>query len=113
MRAVGFSTGALARGDFQTALQMLRASNASAVELSALRQDELIPLVQHLDQLELSGFEYVSVHAPSKMEPSFEPVALDLLEQVASRGWPIIVHPDAMSTAKEWARLGNRLCIEN
>ncbi len=113
MRLIGFSTGALARGDFQRALQMLRASNASAVELSALRQDELIPLVQHLDQLELSAFKYVSFHAPSKMEPSFEPAALKLLEQVASRGWPIIVHPDAMSMQEEWAHLGNRLCIEN
>jgi hypothetical protein len=47
------------------------------------------------------------------MEPSFEPVALELLEQVASRGWPIIVHPDAMSSQKGWARLGNHLCIEN
>jgi hypothetical protein len=83
------------------------------VELSALRQHELAPLVEQLDRLDLSHFEYVSLHAPSSMEPGFEATALRYLEKVARRGWPIIVHPDAMYTRQEWARLGNRLCIEN
>jgi hypothetical protein len=38
---------------------------------------------------------------------------LELLAQVAARKWPIIVHPDAMHTPAEWARLGDCLCIEN
>src|SRR5690242_8016114 len=106
-------TGALARGDFHRALEMLAGKNGSAVELSALRQDELAPLVEQLDRLDLSQFEYVSFHAPSSMEPAFETIALGLLEQVARRGWPIIVHPDAVHSLKEWVRLGDRLCIEN
>jgi hypothetical protein len=113
MRTIGFSTGALARGDFRAALHMLVGKNGSAVELSALRQEELAPLVGELDRLDLGNFEYVSFHAPSSMEPAFEAVALRLLEQVALRGWPIIVHPDAMYRRQEWARLGDRLCIEN
>jgi hypothetical protein len=113
MRSIGFSTGALALGDFRAALQMLAQKGSSAVELSALRQHELAPLVEQLDRLDLSHFEYVSLHAPSSMEPAFEPAALRLLEHVARRGWPIIVHPDAMFTRQEWARLGNRLCVEN
>jgi hypothetical protein len=113
MRSIGFSTGALALGDFRAALHMLADKNSSAVELSALRQHELPQLVEQLDRLDLSHFEYVSLHAPSSMEPGFEPIALPLLEQVARRGWPIIVHPDAMYNRQEWARLGNRLCIEN
>lgn len=113
MRNIGFSTGALARGDFRAALRMLVGKNTSAVELSALRQEELATLVDQLDRVDLGNFEYISFHAPSAMEPTFEAVALRLLEQVALRGWPIIVHPDAMFQRQEWARLGNRLCIEN
>jgi hypothetical protein len=113
MRFIGFSTGALARNDFRKALQMLIGKNVSAVELSALRQDELVPLVEQLDQLDLSPFKYVSFHAPSSMEQAFEPLAVELLLQVAARKWPIIVHPNAMYNPSEWRRLGNCLCIEN
>jgi hypothetical protein len=113
MRSIGFSTGALARGDFRAALDMLAGKNCTAVELSALRQEELAPLVEHLDQLNLKQFNYVAFHAPSSMEPGFEPAALKLLERVALRGWPIIVHPNAIYTPGAWARLGDRLCIEN
>lgn len=113
MRNIGFSTGALARGDFRAALRMLAGKNVSAVELSALRQEELAPLVDQLDRVDLGNFAYISFHAPSAMEPAFEAVALRLLDQIALRGWPIIVHPDAMYQRQEWARLGNRLCIEN
>jgi hypothetical protein len=92
---------------------MLADRNICAVELSALRQEELVPLVSALERLDLSGFDYVSFHAPSAMERAFEQIALKFLEQVASRGWPIIVHPDAMFTPSEWARLGDCLCVEN
>jgi len=113
MRRVGFSTGALARGDFRKALQMLAGKNVNAVELSALRQDELTPLVKQLGELDLTSFKYVSFHAPSSIDQSFESKALELLEEVAARKWPIIVHPDAMHTPSEWNRLGECLCIEN
>jgi hypothetical protein len=113
MRRVGFSTGALARGDFRKALQMLAGKDVSAVELSALRQDELMPLVKQLGELDLTSFNYVSFHAPSSIDRSFESKALELLEEVAARKWPIIVHPDAMHTPADWNRLGECLCIEN
>lgn len=92
---------------------MLADKNLCAVELSALRQEELVPLVEALERLDLSTFDYVSFHAPSAMERSFEQTALSLLERVASHEWPIIVHPDAMFMPSEWARLGGCLCIEN
>jgi|ERR1035438_8646802 hypothetical protein len=113
MKRIGFSTGALARGDFRQALQMLSDKKANAVELSALRQNELEQLVNQLGQLDLSRFQYISFHAPSAMEQSYEPAALELLQQVAARNWPIIVHPDAMHTPAKWACLGDCLCIEN
>jgi hypothetical protein len=113
MRCIGFSTGALARSDFRRALRMLADKDVSALELSALRQDELTPVVEELGRLDLGHFQYISFHAPSSMEQSFEPRALGLLEQVAARKWPIIVHPDVMHTFEEWASLGDCLCIEN
>jgi hypothetical protein len=53
MRTAGFSTGALARGDYRHALEMLSDKPVTAVELPALRQDELRPLVEDLDNLNL------------------------------------------------------------
>ena len=113
MPAIGFSTGALARGDAQRGLQMLRATTANAVELSALRQNELPALVALLDELDLEQFDYVSVHAPSALEPQYENTALELLAQVRARGWPIIVHPDAMHNRLAWAQFGELLYVEN
>ena len=43
------------------------------MELSALREAELGPLVAALDSLDLSEMDYVSVHAPSKYDPGREP----------------------------------------
>ena len=113
MKVIGFSTGALARGDFRKALRMIEGKGLSALELSALRQDELQPLVEQIEALDLSAFKYISFHAPSSIEIGFEQEALGLLGQVAEKGWPIIVHPDAMHEPREWGRLGDRLCLEN
>ena len=46
MRRIGFSTGAIARGDFRTALTRMQEHEIEAVELSALRIDELAPLIE-------------------------------------------------------------------
>jgi hypothetical protein len=96
MRMIGFSTGALARGDYRRALRMLANKDVNAVELSALRLEELRPLVEDLDNLDLRKFRYVAFHAPSSLDPSFEAATIKLLEHVAGRGWTIIVHPNAM-----------------
>jgi hypothetical protein len=113
MRTIGFSTGALAKDNFRQALLMMADKPVNAVELSALRQGELAPLVEQANTLDLKKYVYTAVHAPSSIEASFEREVLRLLEQVASYGWPIIVHPDAMHTPSDWARFGSLLCIEN
>ena len=92
---------------------MLADKPMNAVELSALRQDELQPLVDDLGNLNLHQFAYVAFHAPSSMHPSFELPAIKLLEYVAARGWPIIVHPNAMHNPVAWAHFDHLLCIEN
>jgi len=113
MRLIGFSTGALTRDDFRGALRILAQKDVHAVELSALRQYELVPLVEQLDALDLHQFTYTSFHAPSVMDREFEPIAVNALDQVASRRWPIILHPDALHTPSKWAHFGDLLCIEN
>lgn len=58
MRPIGFSTGAVAKGDFQRALCRLRQHGVKVVELSALRLPELAPLAQSLERIDLDGFEF-------------------------------------------------------
>ena len=58
----------------------------------------------------------IQVHLIPRAElhgAAFEPKALKLLEQVAAKKWPIIVHPDAMHNPAMWAKLGDCLCLEN
>jgi hypothetical protein len=113
MRPMGFSTGALAYSDFRLGLGILQRKGAKLVELSALRDAELAPLVTALDSLELSEMDYVSVHAPSKYDPARESEIISLLEPVAERGWPIILHPDAICDFSSWKTFGELLLIEN
>ena len=92
---------------------MTRAAACEAVELSALRQAELFPLLENLKSLDLTGFEYISIHAPSQFEPAWETVARDRLREECWRNWPIVVHPDSLSDFSIWREFGALLCIEN
>jgi hypothetical protein len=112
MRSIGFSTGALAYGDFREGLRLLEKTKANAVELSALRQNELDPLVQALDSLDLRRFVHVSVHVPSLIEPEFEKSLLEKLRLLPTE-WLLVTHPDVITMWNEWEALGARLCIEN
>jgi len=113
-RTVGFSTGALAFGDFRRALNMLRVRrDILAVELSALRQPELLPLRDAANELDLSQFIYVAVHAPSNIDGETEQQVVNHLFDFAAKGWPVIVHPDAIHNYSLWSTFGNLLCVEN
>ena len=111
MKAIGFSTGALALGDFRTGIEMLSSSKANAIELSALRDKELRPLIDAIEDLDLSSFTYRSTHAPTDF--SDERSVVVLLEQLAARMMNVVVHPDTIKTPALWRGLGERLCIEN
>ena len=52
---------------------MMRAHRLQAVELSALRENELVPLLNDLDSLDLHQFSSVSIHAPSEFSAAQEP----------------------------------------
>lgn len=113
MRRIGFSTGAIARGDFHSALAIMQQHNLDVVELSALRVGELRPLVEAIPGLDLTGFHFVSIHAPSRFAPDEEADVLGLLRPLADRGFHIVVHPDTIFNATRWRLLGDRLLIEN
>ena len=113
MRQFGFSTGAVAFGDFRAALQILSHYDFDVVELSALRHHELPPLVAAFESLEISRYAYVSVHAPSQFPESEEANVVALLTSLSSRGIPVVLHPDAIfdwrlsSAPGRWLRLGS------
>ncbi len=113
MRPIGFSTGALAKGNFKRGIEILRRCNTKIVELSALRQHELGPLMSAIDDLDLTSFSYISIHAPSRIAPGAENETIMQLSSIIERRWPVIVHPDAMADFKAWAVFGDLLCIEN
>ncbi len=113
MRPLGFSTGALAKGDFQRGLRLQRGNpRIRAVELSALRDHELPALALAAGSLELAGFDYVSVHAPSKLGLRSEHEVFEQLSALPPQ-WPIVVHPEILRTPPLWRSLGQRLCLEN
>ena len=113
MRPIGFSTGALAYADFRRGLTLTQAAGCTAVELSALRQGELFPLLESLTSLDLTGFEYISIHFPSKFEPTWEAMGWDRLRAESWRNWPIVVHPDALFDFSLWREFEALLCVEN
>lgn len=113
MRPIGFSSGALAKGDFQRGLDLqILETRITAVELSALRADELDPLVKASSRIDVSRFAYVSFHAPSKLVDMTEADGVAMLAQLPGT-WPVVVHPDIITDFDLWATLGNRLCLEN
>jgi hypothetical protein len=112
MPMIGFSTGAVARGDFARALYLLDATSMTAIELSALRLAELPILIAALPSLDLHRFKYVSVHAPSHFSADEEQDVIELLRQVRPE-WPIILHPDTIHDVAKWRPLGAQIAIEN
>lgn len=113
MRLIGFSTGAIALSDFRKALSVLRTNLIKAVELSALRLDEFSPLVNAIPTLDLSAFQFVSVHAPSKFPADQEENVLNHIASLAEKGYSVVVHPDVISNFNLWRKIGHNLLIEN
>lgn len=114
MPTIGFSTGAIAFDDFEHALSLLDPTQASAVELSALRAAELPPLMAALPTLlpKLNRrYRYVSFHAPTNFDD--ERPLVNKLKTIADMGLNIVVHPDTITDIQLWRLLGARLCLEN
>jgi len=110
---LGFSTGCLALDDFRRGLKIVDGKELAAIELSALRDTELIPLVESLDSLDLEQFSYISVHAPSQLQTLNEAQVLDALQPVFRRGWNVVFHPDTFEDLSILNPFGELVCIEN
>lgn len=113
MQRIGFSTGALAFGDFRTGIELQSIDGVSAIELSALREAELSSLIAALPTLELGQFDYKAFHAPSAREMLSDAKLVEQLKSVADRQIPIVVHPDIIDDFSPWRDLGNRVLLEN
>lgn len=114
MRRIGFSTGALAFGDFERGVDLQRREGIQAIELSALREHELAGLIGSLSTLDLSQFEYKSFHAPSSLEILTNDELVVQLKPVVAAKLPIILHPDIIDTDFEpWRALGDQVFLEN
>lgn len=113
MHSIGFSTGALALGDFDRGLSLMNGRDTRAIELSALREAELPGLMAALDRLHLEAYEYVSVHAPSKLNTMKEADVAEMLRPCIERRWSVVLHPDAIGDHGCWRDFGRLLCIEN
>ena len=113
MRPIGFSTGALARGDFSRGLELLKKARLREIELSALRSEELPGLMHYIQSANLDGFDYVSIHAPSTYPAGAEIEIVEALTPAVNKGFHVVVHPDAICDFKPWQRFGELLCVEN
>jgi hypothetical protein len=115
MRMIGFSTGALALSDFQRGIDLQRIAGVSAIELSALREHELEPLISAIPHLDLSHFKFKSFHAPSALEKMSGSQLIKHLELVAACGMPVVVHPDIIlaGDVEAWRSLGSNVLLEN
>lgn len=91
---------------------MMEGVPLDAVELSALREDELQPLLDALKSLDLTRFSHVSLHAPSRLRTYTEQRLCEALAALEGK-YPIVVHPDIIHDSSLWAGLGEVLLIEN
>lgn len=111
--AIGFSTGSISPGNARQALSMLSRHATTAIELSALRTTELEEVLEAAATTDFSAYRYISFHAPSKFNGITEAKVLHKLAPIIAKGWPIILHPDAIADWNAWASLGQLVCIEN
>ena len=70
-------------------------------------------LARSLGALDLSEFEYVSIHAPTNFKDLQERDVVQLLEAAVSRRLPVVVHPDTIRCPEIWKPFGAFLLIEN
>jgi Xylose isomerase-like TIM barrel len=112
---IGASTGYMAdlRGDWEPLVEEACQVSSFAVELAALSEPELEPLIEYLADMPSLPFRYLSVHAPSKQRELSEAEFVDLLAALPAFVDAIVVHPDQIEDAALYRRLGARLVIEN
>ncbi|HEX4344917.1 MAG TPA: hypothetical protein VHZ31_05090 [Solirubrobacteraceae bacterium] len=112
---VGCSTGYMSdvRGDWEALVERAAQTSSTAIELSALSEDELPGLIAYLASAPRLPFHFVSVHAPSKGRSMPEEELVRQLQSLPPWVSAIVLHPDAMRDPEAYVPLGRRLVIEN
>lgn len=113
MRIIGFSSGTLDPHDPEGAIGGSLELGLTAIELSALRLHELEAVADALSDPRLERFAWVSIHAPSDIPRDRESEVARRLIELSGQRFPVVVHPDVISTPQAWAALGSRLLLEN
>src|ERR1700761_494603 len=101
MENVGFSTGAISLGDFNRALELLETQPADSIELSALRVEEIAPLIKAIPTLKLAKYRNISIHVPSAFSREEECKIAGLIWDLPVE-WPLILHPDTIHNFSVW-----------
>lgn len=112
-RKIGFSTGALAFGDFQRGVELQLNEGVDAIELSALREHELDGAIEALPLLDNSQFKYRSFHAPSLLDSMSDAELVRKLQPVFERKIPVVLHPDVINDFEPWKSVDELLLLEN
>ena len=88
-------------------------TSTSAIELSALSEDELPGLIAYLAAGRRLPFRYVSVHAPVKNRKLDDSAIAQALRDLPLGVRSIITHPDTLNELASYRGLGTRLVVEN
>ena len=113
-RRIFYQRASRTANHYIAAIDWLRAEHVQSVELSALRLQELEPLLKDIDKIKWTSFSYISFHAPSSFPAEEEKNVVDLLGKVFDKGVGIsFVHPDVIRTPSLWQRFGSQLLLEN
>lgn len=111
---MGVSTGVFeSRGDWERLVAEATDTSTSAVELSALSEDELPGLIAYLAAGPRLPFRYVSVHAPVKNRKLDDSASAQALRGLPLWVRSIVTHPDTFNELAPYRALDTRLVLEN
>lgn len=112
---LGVSTGYMddLRGDWGAQIERARSFSPFAIELSALREDEVEGLERYLQSSPALPFRYLSVHGPSKERAMSERSLARRLERLSASAQAVVMHPDTIADPAPWRALGRKLVLEN
>lgn len=111
----GVSTGFMwdERGRWDAQIELASQVSTTAVELSALSEEEVEPLLEYLRRTPSLPFRFKSVHGPAKNRRLEESELVEVLSRFRGLCDAIVMHPDTMLDLSPYKALGSLLVIEN
>lgn len=112
---IGASTGFMwdLRGDWNAQIATASKISTDAVELSALGEEEVLPLIEFLEATPPLDFSFMSIHGPAKGRRLSERDLVELLARLIPLCNGIVMHPDTMGELAAFEPLGSKLLVEN